>query len=100
MFNNTCFIDLSKLLEISYKKLEKNIRYVYSMYSFLYSMNKSIYGNFYNRLIYYSCNILGIWFYMLARENGCYDKSSMYHCGIHVISNIGNIILYLGLSKQ
>ena len=67
--------------------------------SFLYTMNKSIYGNIYNRhrQVYYLCNLLGICFYTLARKNKCKHKSSLYHCGIHVISNVGNIILYLGL---
>lgn len=62
-------------------------------------MNQSIYSNFYNRNIYYACNILGILCYAFARKNTCKHKSSLYHCGIHVISNIGNVILYLGLNK-
>lgn len=62
-------------------------------------MNQSVYSDYYNRQIYYVSNILGIWFYTLARKNNCKQKSSLYHCGIHIISNIGNVILYLGLSK-
>jgi hypothetical protein len=67
--------------------------------TFLYTMKQSIFSDFYNRHIYYTCNILGIICYTLARKNNCKDKSSLYHCGIHVISNIGNVVLYSGFNK-
>lgn len=63
-------------------------------------MNKSIYSDYYNRQIYYVSNILGILCYAFARKNTCQNKSSLYYCGIHIISNIGNVVLYIGLSKN
>lgn len=66
--------------------------------TFLYKFYRSYYSN--TKYIYYLSNLLGIVFYIMAKKSICKNKSSIYHCGIHIVSNIGNIILYVGLNNS
>jgi len=67
--------------------------------TFLYTMVYSQYSNPYNRNVYYIYNGIGIICYVLAKKSNSKNTSSLYHCGIHIVCNIANIFLYVGLAK-
>jgi hypothetical protein len=54
--------------------------------TFIYKMYRSYYSN--TRYIYYLFNLLGIGCYIIAKKSICKNRSSLYHCGIHIVSNI------------
>lgn len=81
------------------KNWRRNIDMFMVCLTYLYTLTQCHHSNIYNRYVYYTCNGIGIICYTFARKNNCKDKSSLYHCGVHLISNIGNIVLYLGFDK-
>jgi hypothetical protein len=104
LYNFSFLTTLVLMTSLNYLKYPiKNWRRTLDMFvvfiTFLYTMFYSQYSNIYNRNIYYLSNLIGIVCYFLAKKNECKHKSSLYHCGIHIVSNVGNISLYIGLSK-
>jgi hypothetical protein len=70
-------------------------------------INSSIYQT-YNSILYLQNNNLLLYIFLLylgsicyykARKNKNQDISSKWHCMIHIIGNISNIVLYIGIAK-
>lgn len=83
------------------KGIRRNIDMTIVSISFLYqSYIVILYTTYHIKFIYYLFNFLSILCYIFARKSKNYNRSSIYHCGIHILSNISNIILYVNLYKN
>ena len=73
--------------------------------SIIYQMKYLVYDiPFYAKYCYVSACVFSLCFYLMARHYGRreipdYDMASRFHMCIHITGNIGNVILYNGISE-
>uniref|UniRef100_K3W6P6 Uncharacterized protein n=1 Tax=Globisporangium ultimum (strain ATCC 200006 / CBS 805.95 / DAOM BR144) TaxID=431595 RepID=K3W6P6_GLOUD len=65
---------------------------VYHLYCSSYVVNR-MYQVFYVLFIFKTA-----YCYMRARDAANKDVSSAWHCGVHIMGNLGNMLLYTGLA--
>jgi len=77
--------------------IRRNTDVILTMCGCTYQLYQSIHSVYH--IQYMLCVALAALCYAKAKITIDQTKSSLWHCGIHLFGNVGNIVLYIGMSS-
>jgi hypothetical protein len=75
--------------------IRRNLDMLTAFTGCVYQIHKSFSSR--TQMLYFVCLYCGVSCYGFARFCKSKYYSSLWHCGIHIFGNIGNVVLYYGL---